>query len=304
LVCSPQGGIDLHIHTTASDGNHTPNEIIEMARQLHLRAFSITDHDTISGVKEIIAQNLPGDLKFVSGVEISASAPKSFKVSGSLHLLGYGINPNDSGLNKLLVLLRRSRDHRIPRILDRLNQLGIHLNIAEIKRQAKKSVLGRPHIAKALVANGYASSVDDAFNRFLGKQKPAYVDKFRLPCQKAIKAIDNAGGIAVLAHPFLVDQNFEKIETLTDLLIPFGLAGIEGIYPEHPKAAVFFYKSLAKRKGLLITGGTDFHGPNIRPGVELGSAKGNFYVPYTLYQQLEARLKQYQINSTKHQLKC
>jgi predicted metal-dependent phosphoesterase TrpH len=298
------GGIDLHIHTTASDGSHTPNEVIEMARQQHLKAFSITDHDTTSGVKEIQTASLPKNLKFVPGIEISAAAPKSFKLNSSLHLLGYGINSSDSGLNEFLVLQHQSRENRIPRIIDRLSQLGIHLNMAEIKRQAGKSVLGRPHIAKALVANGYADSVDDAFDRFLGKRKPAYVDKFRISCRKAIKVIDSAGGIAVLAHPFLIDQNYKKIENLMDILIPFGLAGIECIYPEHPKTAISFYQSLAKRKGLLITGGTDFHGSNIRPGIQLGSAKGKFYVPYTLYQQLEARLKHHQINSYNHQLKC
>jgi predicted metal-dependent phosphoesterase TrpH len=166
--------------------------------------------------------------------------------------------------------------------------------MVEIKRHAEKSILGRPHIAKALVANGYASSVDDAFNRFLGKGKPAYVDKFRISSQKAIEAINAAGGIAVLAHPFLIDQNFEEIEKLVDLLVPFGLAGIECIYPEHPEAAISFYQSLAERKGLLVTGGTDFHGPDIRPGIELGSADGEFYVPYKLYQQLENRLKNHQ----------
>ena len=302
MACNLHGGIDLHIHTTASDGSHTPNEIIEMAQRLHLRAFSITDHDTVNGVKEIITASLPKNLKFVPGIEISAAAPKSFKFNGSLHLLGYGINPSDNGLNELIVLLHQSRDHRIPRIMDRLSQLGIHLSMAEIKRKAGKSVLGRPHIAKAMVANGYVNSVNDAFDRFLGKRKPAYVDKFRISCQKAIKVIESAGGIAVLAHPFLIDQNFKKIEQLMEMLIPFGLGGIECFYPEHPKTAISFYKSLAKRKGLLITGGTDFHGSNIRPGIQLGSAKGKFYIPYALYRQLEARLKNHQINSPNHQL--
>ena len=290
MACNLGGGIDLHIHTSASDGSHTPNEIVEIAQQLRLEALSITDHDTIDGVKEILATGLLKTIKFVPGIEISAAAPKSSKLDGSLHLLGYGIDPDNNDLNKLLVLLHQSRANRVPHIVDKLYQLGIHLSITEIKKQAQKSILGRPHIAKALVSHGYANSVDDAFNRFLGKGKPAYADKFRITCQTAIETIKAAGGLAVLAHPFLIDHNFEKIENLVDLMIPLGLAGIECIYPEHTKAATSFYKSLAKRKGLLITGGTDFHGPDVRPGICLGSGRGDMYIPYKLYQRLQARL--------------
>jgi 3',5'-nucleoside bisphosphate phosphatase len=290
LVCNLNGGIDLHIHTSASDGSHTPNEIVKIAQQLQLGALSITDHDTINGVKEILATGCPNTIKFMPGIEISAAAPKSFNLDGSLHLLGYGIDPDDSELNKLLVSLRKSRDNRVPRIIDKLDQLGIPISITEIKKQARKGILGRPHIAKALVSNGYANSIDDAFNRFLGKGKPAYADKFRITCQTAIETIKTAGGLTVLAHPFLIDHNFEKIENLVDHIIPFGLAGIECIYPEHPHAAISFYKSLAKRKGLLITGGTDFHGSDVRPGISLGSGRGDMYIPYELYQRLLARL--------------
>jgi 3',5'-nucleoside bisphosphate phosphatase len=290
LACNLDGGIDLHVHTSASDGSHTPNEIVALAQQLRLEALSITDHDTINGVKEILATSFPKTIKFVPGIEISVDAPKAYRLDGSLHLLGYGIDPDNSGLNKLLVLLRKSRDNRVPRIVHKLYQLGIHISITEIKKQAPKSILGRPHIAKALVSNGYASSVDDAFNRFLGKGKPAYVDKFRITCQTAIEAIKIAGGLTVLAHPFLIDHNFEKIENLVDLMIPLGLAGIECIYPEHSHFAISFYKSLAKRKGLLITGGTDFHGSDVRPGICLGSGRGDMHIPYKLYQRMQARL--------------
>lgn len=290
MACNLNGGIDLHIHTTASDGSLTPTEIIETARLLRLEAFSITDHDTIDGVKEILSAALPPNLQFVSGIEMSAAAPKSFGFGGSLHLLGYGINPDHDGLNELLVLLHQARDNRTPQIIDRLAGLGMQVSMAEIQKQVGDSMIGRPHIAAVLVARGYATSVNDAFDRFLGKGKPAYVDKVRIPCQRAIETIEAAGGIAVLAHPFLVDQDFNKIENLVDILIAMGLKGIECIYPEHPQPAVTFYQSLAGRKGLLITGGTDFHGSEIRPGIQLGSAAGDFHVPFELYQQLEIKL--------------
>lgn len=291
MASNPYGGIDLHIHTTASDGSLTPAEVAILAGRLRLEAFSITDHDTVDGVKALLSNDIPPGLKFIPGIEISAAAPESFRLGGSLHLLGYGIDVTHRGLNELLVLLHQSRDNRTPRILDRLTQLGIQISMAEIRKQVGGSVAGRPHIAAALVANGYVDSVDEAFDRLLAKGKPGYVDKYRIPCRTAFETIQAAGGVVVLAHPFLVDQRFDKIRELVDLLIPMGLAGIECIYPEHPREAELFYRSLAAQKELLITGGTDFHGPEVRPGIEIGSAGGDFFVPFELYQQLETTIK-------------
>lgn len=288
MVYKLRGGIDLHIHSTASDGSLTPIEILKTAHQVRLGAFSITDHDTINGVKEVLDADLPKDLKFIPGIEISAAAPMG--IGGSLHLLGYGIDCAHNGLNKLLALLHESRNTRTPRIIKRLNQLGIPLSLKDIQKYAGKSMVGRPHIAMALVGEGYAMSVDDAFERFLGKGKDAYVDKFRIPCKEAIETIAAAGGITILAHPLLISQDYKTIEKLVNILIPMGLSGIECIYPQHPPDAVAFYQSLAKRKGLLITGGTDFHGPDITPGIQLGSAGGDFFVPFELYQQLITKI--------------
>ncbi len=287
MVYNPNGGgIDLHIHSTASDGSLSPSEIVDMAHRLHLEAFAITDHDTIEGAKEILTTPLPFDLEFIPGIEISADPPQSFGFSGSLHLLGYGIDVENPELNELLVLLHQSRNNRTPQIVNRLNQLGIQITMTDIQDQVGTSMIGRPHIASVLVAKGYASSIDDAFDRYLGKGKPAYVDKFRVSCQKAIKTIRTAGGLTVLAHPYLVSRDCSIIEKLVEALIPLGLAGVECFYPEHPVEATRFYQDLVRRKGLLATGGTDFHGAKIRPGIQIGSADGNFNVSFELYEKL------------------
>ncbi len=284
------GGIDLHIHSIASDGSLTPNEIIDLAHQLRLGAFSITDHDTVAGVKQINVAELPQNLKFIPGIEISCTAPESSNINGSIHLLGYGIDPNHVGLNELLGHLHQARKTRTPRMIQRLNQHGIPLNLNDIEIHNQGGTMGRPHIAMALVSGGYAVSIDDAFERFLGRGKIAYVDKYRVPCHEAIKIIDDAGGVAVLAHPFLIEPRLGVIKELVELLIPMGLSGIECIYPQHPPDAVSSYQMLANRNGLLITGGTDFHGPEITPGIKLGSANGDFHVPFEFYLQLQAKL--------------
>ncbi len=292
MAYNSYGGIDLHIHSTASDGSLLPTEIVDIAHRLHLGAFAITDHDTIEGAREILTISLPLGLNFIPGIEMSAAPPQSFGLSGSLHLLGYGIDVENPELNELLVLLHQSRDNRTPQIINSLSQLGIQLTMADIQAQVGSGIIGRPHIASALVAKGYAESIDDAFDRYLSKGKPAYVDKFRVSCQKAMETIRTAGGLTVLAHPYLVSQDSSIIEKLVETLIPLGLAGIECYYPEHPTEATSFYRDIAQRKGLLITGGTDFHGPEIRPGIQIGSADGNFNVPFELYKKLVDRLQE------------
>ena len=279
-------GIDLHIHSTASDGSLTPFEILQLAQKLNLGAIAITDHDSLEGSKEAFQAGIPSSINFLSGVEISAAYPPFLSRSGSFHLLGYGIRLDDPALNQSLYKLRQARKNRNPEILKRLKKLGYSLTLAEIRRVAGEGQLGRPHIAQAMVKKGYVASVDEAFDHFLGTNKPAYVNKYRIECIQAVQAITAAGGIPVLAHPGLLDIGHEStLKQFIGNLKEIGIRGIEVYYPEHTARQMKTYAELARYFDLLMTGGTDFHG-KMMPQIKLGSGKGNLFVPYELYEKL------------------
>ena len=181
--------IDLHIHSTASDGTFSPLEIINMAVSLNLSAIAITDHDTVDGSKRAISSKIPPSIKFLTGVEISVSPLDDFPCSGSFHILGYAIDVNNPELNRILSRLQNARKNRNPQIIERLNKLGMDFTLDQIREEAGECQLGRPHIARHIVKKGYVQSIDEAFRKFLGKGKPAYVDKYRIDCAKAIKII-------------------------------------------------------------------------------------------------------------------
>ena len=282
-------GIDLHIHTTASDGTFTPSEIVAHAVKLKLKAIAITDHDTLAGSSEALNSSIPTALEFLTGVEISAAPPPFYHHAGSFHLLGYSINLANSELNQTLEKLQLARKNRNPEIINRLNDLGISISLDEVREEAGNVQLGRPHIAQMMIRKGVVSSIDEAFDQFLGTDKPAYVDKFRVNCSKAINAILGAGGIPVLAHPGLLE--FESEHQLDDLigrLKQMGVQGVEVYYPQHTADQTRLFAELARRHALLMTGGTDFHG-SIHPDIEMGSGKGNLSISYDLYQKLVRR---------------
>jgi len=278
--------IDLHIHSTASDGSLSPLEILTQAQKLNLGAIAITDHDTIKGSKDALALGIPPSIKFLTGVEISASPPPFFHCPGSLHILGYAINIDDPVLNHTLALLQDSRKNRNPLILELLNRMGVELTLEEVLNEVGEGQVGRPHIASLMLKKGFVQSIGEAFDNYLAKGKPAYVDKYRIDCARAIEIILDAGGIPILAHPFLLQiKNDEVFEDLIITLSKMGLKGIEVYYPEHSPERIAHYAVLAKRHVLLITGGTDFHG-SITPEIKMGSGKGNLFIPYELYEKL------------------
>jgi predicted metal-dependent phosphoesterase TrpH len=282
--------IDLHIHSTASDGTLWPSEILALAQDLKIAAISITDHDTLEGSKNALSCGIPRPVKFLTGVEISADPPGSFSLSGSLHILGYGIDVDQPDLNQKLFMLKDSRENRNPRILQLLSGLGIDIGFDELKNLADKSALGRPHIARLMVQKGYVPSIDAAFDQYLGYGKPAYVDRFRFGCEDTIRIILDAGGIPVLAHPMLLGvQDNDIFEDLIALLAEMGMRGIEVYYPGHTKDLMDYYTRLARRHDLLITGGTDFHG-DLNPEIKMGSGTGDLYIPYELYEKLISSL--------------
>ena len=282
--------IDLHIHSTASDGTLWPSEILTLAQDLNIAAISITDHDTLEGSKSALSGGIPPSVKFLTGVEISADPPDSFSISGSLHILGYAVDVDHPDLNQILSMLRDSRENRNPRILQLLSGLGIDITFDELRHLAEKSPIGRPHIARLMVKKGYVPSINAAFDQYLGHGKPAYVDRFRFGCEDTIKIIRDAGGIPVLAHPMLLGiQDLDIFEDLISVFMEMGMRGIEVYYPEHSKDLMAYYTRIAHRHDLLITGGTDFHG-DLKPEIKLGSGTGNLYIPYELYEKLISSL--------------
>ena len=286
MDCNKHVRIDLHIHTTASDGTMTPAEVISHADRLKLKAISITDHDTVAGSEEAFRCGIPPSLGFLTGVEISAAPPPFYPGSGSFHLLGYSIRLDDTQLNQTLAKLRQARKSRNPAIISRLNELGIPLTLDEVLQEAGDGQLGRPHIAKVLVKRGVATTIDEAFDELLAAGRPAYVDKYRIDCAQAIRIVLAAGGIPVLAHPGLLDFTTEdQFDRLTAGLKEMGIQGIEVYYSEHTPDQTRFFADLAQRHDLLMTGGTDFHG-TIQPEIKMGSGRGNLCVPYELYEKL------------------
>lgn len=280
--------IDLHIHSDASDGTLSPAQILETAGQLRLSAIAITDHDTVAGSKKAIEVGIPPSIDFLTGIEISASPPPDFPCSGSFHILGYGLRLDDPVLNHSLATFQEARKERNPRILRRLDRMGMHISRHELENSFGKSQIGRPHIARLMIKKGFVSSVDEAFDKYLSRGKPAYADKYRAACDEAIRIILDAGGIPVLAHPFLLNPlNDTPLENLIRTLRNMGLKGIEVCYPEHSPEHTALYTELAGRYDLLMTGGTDFHG-TVRPGIQMGFGRGDFSVPRELYEKLIA----------------
>lgn len=286
---SKHPGIDLHIHTTASDGTLTPQEIISQAIKLGLKAIAITDHDTLAGSKQALNAGKPPTLEFLTGVEISAAPPPFYAGSGSFHLLGYSIRLDDPPLNHALAELRQARKNRNPAIIKRLNEQGIAIALEEVQREAGTGQVGRPHIGQVLVKKGVVKSMDEAFDRYLGTNGSAYVDKFRIECSHAIELILNAGGIPVLAHPGLLNcKTDDQFDKLIAGLKEMGIQGVEVFYSEHTQEQTRLFSDLARNHDLVMTGGTDFHGA-IQPEIALGTGKGGLFVSYKVFEKLTRR---------------
>lgn len=291
MACNGTPRVDLHVHTTASDGTLTPLQVLELAAKLRLGAVAITDHDTLDGVQAVRGHSCYPEVPFLNGVEISTAPPAGFPHKGSLHILGYGFDTANSALIAALNQAQEARRNRNPQIIQRLNALGLDITLAEVSENTNGDRVGRPHIARVLVAKGMALSIDDAFDRFLGNGQPAYIDKYRIPSLDALNLLQAAGGVAVLAHPGLLAVNAgAEFEQLLIWLKNNGLGGLEVWYPEHTPQQTRTYFQLAQRYDLVATGGTDFHGA-LKPEVQLGYGAGNFRVPLTAYTELQRRIQ-------------
>jgi len=277
--------IDLHTHSTASDGTMSPRDLVAYAKKKRAAAIALTDHDTIEGLAAAARAGIEYHLEVIPGIEISARFP-----GGNMHILGYLFDPQDKQFSQELKKLQEARRQRNPKIIEKLQALGIPITLDQVKTFASGQ-MGRPHIAQALMQLGAVSSFDEAFQKYLTTGAPAYVEKFGLSPEKAISLINRAGGISVLAHPFTL--NCSSLRELKDLLQELkdqGLRGLECFFAQHTPEQTRDYLTLAKGMDFLVTGGTDFHGAN-NEGVDLLSGHGNLKIPYQIAEDLKKGIK-------------
>ena len=278
------GLIDLHLHSTYSDGTNTPEELVALAAEAGLAAAVLTDHDTMEGTPRFLAAARAAGLRSLAGMEISADVPHR-----TVHLLAYGCDPSEPRLAAALARVRDGRAERNARILEKLAKLGCPVMMDEVRAEAGNAeVVGRPHIAAALVRRGFAEDRVDAFRRFLGRGAPAYAERFRLSPEEALSLVAGAGGVVSLAHPASTGYNPAELRRFVGHLAEHGLAGIECLYTGYLPNQVEEYVGLAREFGLLVTGGTDYHGDN-KPGIRIGVAYGRLKVPLSAFEALEAR---------------
>lgn len=277
--------VDLHIHSTASDGSFSPNDILARARYLKLKAIAITDHDTVDGARSIMAPEKTNGLHVLSGVEISSTPPDHYGISGNFHILGYGMRLSDPVLDKTLQQVRQSRNKRNPQIISRLISLGMDISMEDVNHSSEGEVVGRPHIARALMQKGYVSTIDEAFDRFLAKGQSCFVEKHRLDCRTALAVIRQAGGLPVLAHPVSLGTDMKALEALLVLLKKWGLCGLEAYYSDHGPDEIDAYCFLADQLGLVVTGGSDFHG-EFKSDIDMGRGKGSLDIPFRVYEDI------------------
>jgi predicted metal-dependent phosphoesterase TrpH len=275
--------VDLHLHTTASDGVLSPSEIVRYAKAKGLQAIAITDHDTIDGCEEGLLEGQRIGFEVIPGIEISAEHSP-----GSMHILGFFLDIHHPLLNERLEYLQKARAERNPKMVAKLNQLGIEVTYEEVLKASGGGQVGRPHFANVLLEKKVVRSFQEAFDRFLKKGAPAYVDKFRFTSKEALHFIHEARGVAVLAHPNTLGVNgYSELEKVILRLVDEGLQGIEVYYPEHSSAEVAQYKSLADRYHLLSTGGTDYHGIE-KNELDIGVGRGEMKLPYSIVENMKA----------------
>lgn len=272
--------IDLHIHTTASDGTFTPSALVEQAKAAGLEALAITDHDTMAGVPEAMAAGAALGVQVLGGIEISTDYRGE-----DTHVLGYGLRPDDPELGPVLDWVQQDRRRRNARIAQRMNRDGIRVSLGELEEQNPGATIGRPHFARVLVDQGRADSVSDAFARFLNPGKCYYLPRTYLPMDRAVDIIRRSGGVAVLAHPLQYGYSQADLRRLVADAAGLGVGGMEIYYTGYTREQREMLSALAEEFRLFATGGSDFHGAN-KPQIVLGALE----VPPQCLQDLRARL--------------
>lgn len=272
--------IDLHLHSTFSDGTYSPEALVRMAKELGLKAISITDHDTVAGTREAVAAGKTHGVRVVSGVELSV-----FLDDFNFHLLGYHFDWCDGGLEAKLDVLQESRNRRNSVIISQLQNLGLDISEAEVQEVSSGGQTGRPHIARLMVTKNIVRDIDQAFELYLRKGKPGYARRFIYHVEEAISLIHESGGCAVLAHPAQISRSVQLLDDLLGHLKEMGLDGLETYYPNQRGSFRKTLRRLAAAHSLFETGGSDYHG-DIRPNTAMAGRKGNA-VPWELLEMMD-----------------
>ncbi len=268
--------IDLHSHTTASDGEHSPEALLALARAAGVTTLAVTDHDTVAGLARAATAAEAEGLAFVPGIEVSATA-----AGREVHVLGHFVDATESGLARFSARLKGERAARMGRMVQRMGELGFPLTLEEVEAIGGGAHLGRPHLALALLNRGYVSSTKEAFDRFLADGRPGHVDRFRVPAEEAVQLLHAAGGTATLAHPGPSQVTRPTLETLARA----GLDGLEVFHADHVPSQRESLLRTADALGLIPTGGSDFHGARVSPGRRPGGCT----TPPEAFARLRAR---------------
>ena len=272
--------IDLHLHSTFSDGTYTPEQLVKKAKETGLKAISITDHDTVDGTQEAISAGAEFGVRIVPGVELSV-----FLDDFNFHLLGYHFDWRDPRLKAKLDALQASRSKRNSVIISKLRKLGLDITEDELEEISGSGQTGRPHIARLLVEKHIVKDIDQAFALYLRKGKPGYARRFIYQVEEAISLIHESGGCAVLAHPAQISRSIPVLEDLLSHLKMIGLDGLETYYPTQKGSFLKSLQRLAVTHGLIETGGSDYHG-DIRPDTSMAGKKSDA-VPITVLDQMD-----------------
>lgn len=278
--------IDLHTHSLCSDGAQSPADVVRTAKQAGLSAIALSDHDCIEGVQEAMDTGAALGIEVIPAVELSAQSDTE------LHILGYFIDIHNKKLQDTMAYALQVRDERQEETCRKLNEQGFDITMEEARAEAHGNpVLCRAHFAQIMVRKGYAESVKDAFNRYLSVGCYAYSNRQALTAQEAVSLIREAGGIAVAAHLHLIKKPDDELREYLKSLIPYGLDGVEGYYTDYTPDMETRYRNMVKELGLVISGGTDYHGAN-KPHITIGKGRGELEIPYSVLEGLRARHKE------------
>ncbi len=274
------GYIDMHVHSTFSDGMCTPKELVEIAQEKNLKAFVLTDHDTVAGVEQTIQAAKGSGVTVLPGIEVSAV----YK-GRDIHILGYDVNIYSQPFLERLTDYQKEREDRNNRMILLLAKQGFDISKEKLEECFPKAVMTRAHFARYLFDKGQVSSIKEVFTKYIGVGCCCYLPKKEITPEEAMSCIVMAGGHPVLAHPMLYHMEKKEIEALVRYLISLGLEGIEAIYSNNSQEDERFLRQLAKKFHLYITGGSDFHGSN-KPAIQMGTGKNNIHVPEELLKNI------------------
>ena len=273
--------IDLHVHSTASDGSFTPAELVSEAEKAGLAAIAITDHDSVGGIPEALEAGKIHGLEVVPGIELSTEYTDT-----EIHVVGLYIDPETPRLREQIRMFVDNRDNRNLKMIEKLREAGFSITAEEIYRQNPDSVIARPHIARYLAETGQVKDVKTVFDKYIGDGCPCFVDRFKITPMQAVELIHAAGGTAFLAHPCLYKMDRKVLLEMIEKMLDSGLDGIEAVYSCNQGSDEKDYREIAARYGLLLSGGSDFHGAS-KPHIHLGTGRGNLRVPYEFLEKIK-----------------